>query len=246
MKICIDAGHNWSGFDTGAVGIGSVKEQDITFAIASAVDRYLKEAGIETVMTRKRADENLGTDLSSSLRERTNISNSNNCDFFISIHCNSSSPLAEGAEAFVSARGGEAENQALRILKSISDAVKTVNRGVRVDTEYLHSKLYVLHNTDCPAVLIEVGFITNADDVKKLTTQSEAYAYAIAKSFLPGGDDMDKFTDIDGHWAKVHIEKLADYGIVNGFADGTFRPDEPIKRGEVAAMVSNALSVLGK
>ena len=54
------------------------------------------------------------------------------------------------------------------------------------------------------------------------------------------------FTDIGGHWAQLHIEKLYNYGVVNGFGDGTFRPDQPITRAEASAMVSNALSVLGK
>lgn len=246
MKICIDAGHNNSLYDTGATGIGGVREQDITFQLAKALETILRKEGIETVMTRKNASDNLGYDLASSLNERARISNENGCDFFLSIHCNSSSPLAEGAEAFISAKGGEAGKKAALMLENISKSVGTINRGVRVDTEYLHSKLYVLHNTACPAVLLEAGFITNADDVKKLTEQTEDYAVAVAKAFTMGGDEVERFTDIKDHWAKAHIEKLADYGVVNGFDDGTFKPDEPLKRGEAAAIVSNALSVLGK
>lgn len=56
---------------------------------------------------------------------------------------------------------------------------------------------------------------------------------------------MDKFTDIKGHYAEEHIKKLAECGIVNGHEDGTFRPDEPVTRGQAAIMVANALRFLG-
>lgn len=40
------------------------------------------------------------------------------------------------------------------------------------------------------------------------------------------------FTDIDNHWAKEYIEEAAKDGIVNGFQDGTFRPDDPLTRAQ--------------
>ena len=57
---------------------------------------------------------------------------------------------------------------------------------------------------------------------------------------------MSKFKDTEGHYAEKHIDKLVEYGIVNGYEDGTFRPDEPITRGQAAVMVANALRYLGK
>ncbi len=45
------------------------------------------------------------------------------------------------------------------------------------------------------------------------------------------------FSDIDGHWAKKYILNVADYGILNGYPDGTFRPDAKIKRSEIASIV---------
>lgn len=55
-----------------------------------------------------------------------------------------------------------------------------------------------------------------------------------------------KVNDIKGHYAEKHIEKLIECGIVNGYEDGTFRPDAPITRGQAAVMVANALQYLGK
>ncbi|MBR2476816.1 MAG: N-acetylmuramoyl-L-alanine amidase [Clostridia bacterium] len=245
MKICVDAGHNYSGGDTGAVGVGGLKEQDITFAIADKLREALIANGHQVVMTRNNLTDNLGTDASSSLRERVRIANNNRCDFFISIHCNSGVAIANGTEVLISARGGVAESYANAVQDAIVNRMGTMNRGVRVDTEYLGIRLYVLHNTNCPAILIETGFISNNDDAAKLNEQPEDFALAIASAFGARTEES-RFTDTDEHWAKIHIDKLEAYGIVNGYEDGTFRPDEPITRGEAAAMVSNALSVLGK
>lgn len=245
MKICVDAGHNYSGGDTGAVGVDGLKEQDVTFAIAEKLRDALIANGHQVVMTRNNLTDNLGTDASSSLRERVRISNNNLCDFFISIHCNSGVAIANGTEVLISARGGVAESYANAVQDAIVKRMGTMNRGVRVDTEYLGIRLYVLHNTNCPAILIETGFISNNDDAAKLNEQPEDFALAIASAFGARTEES-RFTDTDDHWAKIHIDKLEAYGIVNGYEDGTFRPDEPITRGEAAAMVSNALSVLGK
>ena len=57
---------------------------------------------------------------------------------------------------------------------------------------------------------------------------------------------MAAFKDTQGHWAEKHIEKLKTAGIVNGHADGTFRPDEQITRAEAAVMMANVLTYLGK
>lgn len=245
MKICIDAGHNFSGADTGATGIGGIKEQDITFSIANILAENLRNKGHDVIMTRQKLTDNLGETVAQSLSNRVEISNSNNCNFFISIHCNSGTPSASGTETLIAGIGGLAEEYARKIQSSITSALGTSDRGVRVDTEYLKTRLYVLHNTLCPAVLIETGFITNEGDAEKLRNNARGFASAIASAFNDESPAT-PFTDIENHWARIHIEKLYAYGIVNGFADGTFLPDKPATRGEVSAMVSNALSVLGK
>jgi len=53
-----------------------------------------------------------------------------------------------------------------------------------------------------------------------------------------------KFTDIEGHWAKESIEKAANVGAVSGYDDGTFRPDEPLTRAQIAKILDN-LGLLG-
>lgn len=58
-------------------------------------------------------------------------------------------------------------------------------------------------------------------------------------------EDMSRFKDVEGHYAEKHIEKLAELGIINGYSDGTYRPDEVITRGQAAVMVANALQYMG-
>lgn len=247
MKICIDAGHNYSGYDTGVVSADGIREQNITFEIAAFLKNILVYNGHDVIMTRSTKEENLGTDVNSSLSRRAEISNDNKCDFFISIHCNSGSALATGTEVLIAGRGGKAEIYATKILDSICRRLDMVNRGVRVDTEYLKKRLHVLHHTDCPAILIEAGFLTNVEDAKKLSGKTQKFSEAIATAFGEGSNkDMSRFPDVKGHWAEQHIEKLVDYGIVNGFEDGLFKPDEPITRAQASAMIVKALNVLGK
>lgn len=54
-------------------------------------------------------------------------------------------------------------------------------------------------------------------------------------------DNMNKFTDIEKHWAKEDTEYLAKIGIVNGYDDGTVKPDQMITRGEVFALLARAI-----
>ena len=54
------------------------------------------------------------------------------------------------------------------------------------------------------------------------------------------------YPDTNGHYAEKHINYLAALGVVNGFDDGTFRPDLEITRGQAAIIIANCLTVLGK
>lgn len=52
----------------------------------------------------------------------------------------------------------------------------------------------------------------------------------------------DTLTDIHGHYAEKHIKKLIHYGIISGYEDNTFRPDNPVTRGEFSVMTERALT----
>lgn len=171
MKICIDAGHNHSGYDTGATGNG-LREQDITFEVADRLKDRLQAAGISVVMTREINTQNLGTSVNSSINKRVSIANANQVDYFISVHCNAGG--GTGTETLVYKRGGQAEQLANRIQTAVVEALALKNRGVK------EANLGVLRDTACPAVLVELGFIDHPSDAVLLAGKKELFADAIA------------------------------------------------------------------
>ena len=170
MKICIDAGHNYSNFNTGAEGNG-LREQNITFPVCQFLKEKLENAGITVVMTRKSLTENLGTSVNTSLQKRAEISNAAGCDYFISVHCNAGG--GTGTEVLILKRGGQAEQLAKPVLQSVVSRFNLRNRGVK------EANLSVLRNTDCPAILVELAFIDHPSDALLLKNHQEAFADAV-------------------------------------------------------------------
>jgi len=89
-------------------------------------------------------------------------SNSKNVDLHLAIHSNAGPSEARGTETFC-IPGGEAEKAARVIHANVVEAMKSINRGVKNGKH-----LKELNSTKAPAVLIELGFHTNEDDVKQL------------------------------------------------------------------------------
>ena len=174
MKICIDAGHNDRGHDTGASGSRS-REQDITYGIASILRDILTANGFEVKMTREKQSDCLGTSLNSSLAERVKISNDFGAEYFVSIHCNSAADKsAKGTETYVCAFGGTAEKLAKKVQSHLVSSLGTVDRGVKT------GNFKVIRDTYCPAVLVETVFISNAADEELLLNKKRDFAEAIA------------------------------------------------------------------
>ena len=177
MKICIDAGHNNSGYDTGATGYG-IREQDVTYGVSVYLRELCEKIGVEVICTRAYKEQNLGKDVNGSLDERASLSNFHNCDYFISLHCNAAAAeSASGTEVYVCGKGGKAEELAKYIHDEITDQIGTVKRGVKT------ANYAVLKKTNCPAVLVELAFITNLSDSTKLRTRQEDFANAIFDGF---------------------------------------------------------------
>ena len=66
------------------------------------------------------------------------------------------------------------------IQNQIVDALDTTDRGVKIAAPGVNG-LYVLTNTDMPAVLVELAFITNPDDEEILANAQDALARAVAR-----------------------------------------------------------------
>lgn len=180
IKIFIDQGHNPQGFNAGAEGNG-LREQDVNFAVGIELyDLLQADDRFEVRLSRPTPESVLGTSNSTSLAERVNAANSWPADYFISIHSNASTnPAANGSEVYVYREGGAAYELAEDVLENMVEAVGTKDNGVRTNPS-----LYVLRRTQMPAILVELGYITNAADAEKLRNNQPEFARGIYNGIL--------------------------------------------------------------
>lgn len=166
-KVVIDAGHG--GSDAGAIG-GDIYEKDITLDVSKRVQDLLAKQGYIVQMTR-------AGDSYVSLQDRVAISEKFDPDIFVSIHVNSSvRPEITGVETHYYHQ--ESMSLAQTVHSSLASAVSSPNRGL------FKSKFYVINHTTAPAILVEIGFISNSAERAQLV--SEKRKQATAKAIADG------------------------------------------------------------
>jgi N-acetylmuramoyl-L-alanine amidase len=163
-KYGIDFGHG-CGVDGGAVGI--MKEEDLINEVGKLLIIRLKKLGHEVVECRP----NKASNLRNSLQQRCDRANDANINFYVSLHANAFNGKAHGTEVF--AMSPRAEKIAKDICREIS-LLGFFNRGVKSG-----SHLYVIRNTDMPAVLVEMCFIDSQRDVALFDAESMADAICL-------------------------------------------------------------------
>ena len=180
IKIFIDQGHNPEGVNAGAEGFG-YREQDINYAVGTHLAELLRaDERFEVKTSRNSPTDSLGTSNTTSPAARVNAANNWPADYFVSIHANASTnPTANGTEVYVYRQPSTAANLAKDVLEGIVDRMETKNNGVRVNPA-----LYVLRRTTMPAILVELGYITNAEDVQKMTEDPWGFAQGIYNGML--------------------------------------------------------------
>lgn len=180
IRIFIDQGHNPQGVNAGAEGNG-LREQDVTYNVGVDLAGLLNDAPrFEARLSRNTPTESLGTSNASSLQARVNMANSWPANYFISIHCNANSnPAINGSEVYVYQEGTQAYWLAQHILNAVVEQAGTRNNGVR-----LNPSLYVLRKTKMPAVLVELGYLTNRSDAQKLRDNQPDFARGIYYGLL--------------------------------------------------------------
>jgi len=170
FTIVLDPGHG--GVDSGAVSHGRRESAD-NLRLALAVQRILLDQGQRVIMTRS-------TDTSVTLGERSAISNRNNADIFVSLHRNAfSNPAANGVENFVFTT---APPRTVQYAQNVLDRVVAV--GVQSNRGLKRGNFAVLRATQAPAMLLEMGFITNTRDNQLFDQHFDAYARAIAQGIM--------------------------------------------------------------
>lgn len=162
MKFGIDKGYNVR-YDTGANCIRF--EDELTKEVGDKVIkklRVLSHVAVDCTPTN-------ASSLQGSLWQRCNSANSNNVEEFISIHFN----LGGGRGTEVYAMSSAGRGIANKVVEQIA-ALGYVNRGVKDG-----SHLYVIRNTNAPAILIECAFLDSAEDMNRY--DAEKMADAIVK-----------------------------------------------------------------
>lgn len=178
--VIIDAGHG--GSDPGALGNieeEKYKEKDINLAVAKLVEKNLTDRGVKVIMTR--SDDTFPT-----LTERPRLANQKDAAMFVSIHVNSAAnaPKASGIEVYYSNKnnhdfyGVTSKELANSVLKALISETKAENRGVKTENHAV-TRLSVM-----PAILIELGFISNEEEIKLLI--DEEYQKTLADAITEG------------------------------------------------------------
>ena len=183
--IVIDPGHG--GKDSGAIG-KRLQEKDINLTVSKYLKAYLQKCGYKVFMTRE-GDKFL------ELEERAAFAKKVKADLFISIHANKAKATsAAGIETFqltplgkASASGTKRSQKgsggkyhrynarlAYEIQRELISITKRKDRGVK------YGNFSVLRNSPCPAVLVELGFLSNSLEEKRLTSVKEHKRMALS------------------------------------------------------------------
>ncbi|MGC9259200.1 MAG: N-acetylmuramoyl-L-alanine amidase family protein [Phycisphaerae bacterium] len=164
--VVIDPGHG--GVDPGTRSSNGVDEKTITLAVARYMVPLLKRDHIKFVLTRDR-------DKYVSLSQRVEIANRPGNRLLLSIHCDYFKQ--HGMEGFtvLYAQGASHDSHVAAHLI----AAGLIHEGfmchdIRMDTRGLE----VLDKSNCPAVLVELGFMSDAHDVRYLTSKSGQHCLA--------------------------------------------------------------------
>ncbi len=183
--IVLDPGHG--GEDGGASGSGLV-EKDLNLKIACILRDYLKGAGFSVVMTREddrllcEPDTPKGHRKQGDLSKRLSISESYSEALLVSIHMNSYPGVpCSGLQVWYSGN----HSASAEIAQSVQGSVKTLlqptnNRKIKMAT----SGIYLLRNSQNPAILIECGFLSNPAECEKLA--NEGYLQDMALAIFAG------------------------------------------------------------
>ncbi|MDD3179779.1 MAG: N-acetylmuramoyl-L-alanine amidase [Opitutaceae bacterium] len=216
--IAIDAGHG--GPDAGAANrrVG-VNEKTVVFDLAKRLKLKLEGRGYRVVLTRER-------DIKIPLQRRPELANRASADLFVSLHFNSlpSAPAVRGIETYtLTPQGLRSTADAIRepddrvvvpghrfnhwntvlsaaIHRRLLASLHPIDRGMR------RARFVVLERINCPAVLVELGFLSNAAEARKIATP--AYRTQLAQALADGIDDYR--SSISGRGNRLRAKLMTD------------------------------------
>jgi len=230
FKVCLDAGHG--GYDPGAVGPTGLKEKDVALTVTRYVGSILQAAGIRVIYTRTGDDISWPPNQKKDLAARCRIANQADVDFFVSIHCNSvENPQAHGTETYCYQFGGQGEKLARAIQRNLIQTLGLTDRGVKA------ANFHVLRETEMPAALVEIAFISNPKEeqllrnvnfqIKAAKAIAEGIAEVLGVQLKGGGVSVtDRPIPVVPDWKKQVAEDALREGITTKLHDPEQAPDK--------------------
>lgn len=169
MRVFINPGHDID-LDSGAVNPNyGTRECDVARNAGKMLARYLQTAGCD-VRTLQSDDLGLVCE----------TSNEWGADIFVSLHCNAFNTVARGTETLYKSYNGQQLAQLIQ--DQIITSINTVDRGIKKRDD-----LWVLNGTDAVAVLVEMAFIDNNEDLEILNNDLDTIVRAIARGITDFG-----------------------------------------------------------
>ena len=185
ITVILDAGHG--GIDSGA-NVGEVFEKNLNLQIVQEIERFIKLYDVDVVLTR--TSDSLLADIDSKnkkredLLNRVKVANEYESPVFISIHMNKfPQSKYKGLQVFYSNNNPYSEALALKLQSNNKLLLEPYNER---SVKRAGTSIYVLDRLRCPAVMIECGFISNEDDIQKLsdTNYQKKLAFVIASTII--------------------------------------------------------------
>ena len=187
--IVLDAGHG--GSDAGAIGPTGVTEKSVSLAVSLKAQKLLMDSGYQVVMTRTTDVDVAAPGVSDATELQARVDKAPpNAALFISVHCNAfSNGKANGMETYHAPTAVKGARLARLLNEELERLGGLNNRGVKA------ARFYVMTHSQCPASLIELGFITNPREEKLLASDeyqqklAQAITNAVNRYFNQGGFD---------------------------------------------------------
>ena len=167
-KLCFDYGHG--GKDSGAI-LGNRKESNDVLSIGKEIAVEMRRHGVVV-------DETRTNDTTVSLNARSDFENNNAYDYFVSFHRNAFNKKAHGVETFTYSQSSKKANELATKVQNNLVKLGFTDRGTK------EANFHVLRETKAPAILIEMGFIDNAEDNKIFDSKRNEIVKAITQAIL--------------------------------------------------------------
>lgn len=179
--IVIDPGHG--GRDPGAISHGGLKEKYINLYVSRYLQKELQKKGFNAILTRNR-------DVFLELEERVDFARRKDADLFISIHSNANHNSSQNGVEIYYFSPFTKDNKSL-VTTACANAFHTVFKDLGFTIKFpKRARYYVLKNAAVPAVLVEIGYLTNRYEERVLRKQY--YQKQLAQAIALGVESLNK------------------------------------------------------